>query len=97
VAQLVEALCYKPEGRGLDFRWCNWGRVMAQALSHRPLTAEAWIRSWVGPYGIFGGQSGTGTRLSPSTSVFPCQFHSIGAPLHGKMEKTNNLHHRVAQ
>jgi hypothetical protein len=24
VAQLVEALCYKPEGRGFDSRWCYW-------------------------------------------------------------------------
>ena len=24
VAQLVEALRYKPEGRGLDSRWCEW-------------------------------------------------------------------------
>jgi len=24
VAQLVEALCYKLEGRGLDSRWCRW-------------------------------------------------------------------------
>jgi hypothetical protein len=24
VAQLVEALRYKPEGRGIDFRWCYW-------------------------------------------------------------------------
>jgi len=24
VAQLVEALRYKPEGRGLNSRWCNW-------------------------------------------------------------------------
>jgi hypothetical protein len=23
VAQLVEALCYKPEGCGFDSRWCN--------------------------------------------------------------------------
>jgi hypothetical protein len=23
VAQLVEALCYKPEGRGFDPRWCH--------------------------------------------------------------------------
>jgi len=23
VAQLVEALCYKSEGRGFDFRWCH--------------------------------------------------------------------------
>ena len=24
VAQLVEALCYKPEGREFDPRWCYW-------------------------------------------------------------------------
>ena len=24
VAQLVEALHYKPEGCGFDFRWCHW-------------------------------------------------------------------------
>jgi hypothetical protein len=24
VAQLVEALRYKPEGRGFDYRWCHW-------------------------------------------------------------------------
>ena len=23
-AQLVEALGYKPEGRGFDYRWCQW-------------------------------------------------------------------------
>jgi hypothetical protein len=24
VAKLVEALCYKPEDRGFDSRWCHW-------------------------------------------------------------------------
>ena len=24
VVQLVEALPYKPEGRGFDSRWCHW-------------------------------------------------------------------------
>jgi hypothetical protein len=24
VAQLFEALRYKPEGRGFDIRWCHW-------------------------------------------------------------------------
>jgi len=24
MAQLVEALRYKPEGRGFDSRWCHW-------------------------------------------------------------------------
>jgi hypothetical protein len=28
-----------------------------------------------------------GQVFPPSTSVFPCQFHSTGVPLHGKMKK----------
>jgi hypothetical protein len=40
---------------------------MAQAVSRRPLTAEARILSRVGPCGICGGQSGTGKGFSPST------------------------------
>jgi hypothetical protein len=61
---------------------------MAQAVSRRPLTAEARFRSRLCPYGICGGQSGTGTGFSPSTSVFPCNFHFTGAALEGK---TTNL------
>jgi hypothetical protein len=72
-------------------------RAMAQAVSRRPLTAEDRVRSQVGPCGICGGQSGTGIGFSPSTSVFPCQFHSTGATLQGKTKKTNLLQHRVAQ
>ena len=44
-SQLVEALCYKSEGRGFDSRWCHWnfswhnpsGRTMALG-STQPLT-----------------------------------------------------------
>jgi hypothetical protein len=45
---------------------------MAQAVSRRPLTGEARVRSLVGTGGIYGGQNGTGAGFSPSTSVSPC-------------------------
>jgi hypothetical protein len=64
------------------------GRAMAQAVSRRPHTAEACVRSRVSPCEIYGGQSGTGTGFSPSTSVFPCQYHSTDAPLKWKSRKT---------
>jgi hypothetical protein len=67
----------------------NLGRATAQAVSRWPLTAEARVRSQVRPCGICGEQSGTGLGFSPSTSVFPCEFHSTGAPLQGKTKKTN--------
>jgi hypothetical protein len=39
-----------------------------------------------------------GQFFSPSTSVFPCQFHSTCVPLHGKRKKkTNHFHYSVAQ
>jgi hypothetical protein len=60
---------------------------MAQAVSRRPPTVEARVRSRVGPCGICGGQRCTGTGFSLSTSVFPFQFHFTGAPLLGKMKK----------
>jgi hypothetical protein len=52
---------------------------MAQVVSRRPLTAENWVRARVNPCGICGGQSGTGTGFSPSSSVFPFQYHSTVA------------------
>ena len=35
VAHLVEALCYKSEGRGFDSRWCQWNfslKILPAAL-----------------------------------------------------------------
>jgi hypothetical protein len=43
---------------------------MAQAVSRRPLTAEARVRARVSICGICG-QRGTGTGFSPNISVFP--------------------------
>jgi hypothetical protein len=52
----------------------NFGRVMSQVVSRRPLTSEARVRAPVNPFGICDGQSGTGTDFSQSFSVFPCQY-----------------------
>ena len=32
VAQLVEALLYKPEGSGFDFLWCHWNFSLTQSF-----------------------------------------------------------------
>ena len=32
VAQLAEALRYKPEGRGFDSRWCHWNFSLTQSF-----------------------------------------------------------------
>jgi hypothetical protein len=60
------------------------GRAVAQAVSHRPLTAEAWFRARFNPCGICGGKSGTGTGFSPSFSVFPVNIipPSLSNPCH---------------
>jgi hypothetical protein len=44
---------------------------MAQAVSRRPLTAEARVRDRVSQCWIFGEQSDIRTDFSPSSSVFP--------------------------
>jgi hypothetical protein len=63
---------------------CNskMGRVTAQVVSRRPLTAEARIRGWVNPCGIYGGQSCTGTGFSPSSSVFPSYHSTVALQTH---------------
>jgi hypothetical protein len=65
----------------------EYGRAMAQAVSLQSLTAEVQVRSQFSSREICDEQSGTETGFSPSTSIFPCQFHSTGAPLHGKTIK----------
>ena len=56
------------------------GHVIAQAVGRWPLTKEAWVRSFVIPCGICGGQSGTGTGFSPRTSVLPWWYDTINTP-----------------
>jgi hypothetical protein len=63
------------------------GLAMAQAVSRLHLTTEARVRSRVSPCGICDGQSVTGSGFSPSTSGFPCRFHSTGASLKWKSRK----------
>jgi hypothetical protein len=55
------------------------GRAKAQVVSRQPLTEEARVRAWISQYWICGGQRGTGTGFYPSSSVFPCQYHSTVA------------------
>jgi hypothetical protein len=64
---------------------------MAQAVSYQPLTAEAQVRALVNPCGICGGQSGTGTGFSPSSSVFSCQYHSTATLQTHIIWKMNNM------
>jgi hypothetical protein len=53
---------------------------MTQVVSRRPLTTEARVRARVNPCGICGGQNGTGTGFSPSSSGFPPSiYHSTVA------------------
>jgi hypothetical protein len=50
--------------------------ALARAVSRRAFTAEAQVRFQFSPCEIRGGQSDTGTRYTPSTSVFLRQYHS---------------------
>jgi hypothetical protein len=72
VAQLVEALRYKPEGRGSDSRRCHWnifipsGRTVALG-STQPLTEMNTSNiSWGGGGGGKGGRGAEVTTLPPS-------------------------------
>jgi hypothetical protein len=55
--------------QALRYQGANNGRAIAKAVSRQPLTAEARVRARVSPCGICGGQSGTGTGFSLSSSV----------------------------
>jgi hypothetical protein len=52
----------------------------AQVAIRWPVSAKARLPSKPSPCWICVAESGIVTCLSPGTSVFPCQDHSIGAP-----------------
>ena len=57
------------------------GRAMAQAVGHRPLTAEARVRFQASPRGICGGQSRLGqvllrVFLSSPIIIIPKMLHT---------------------
>jgi hypothetical protein len=55
------------------------GLAMGQAVCRWHLKKEANVAARDNPRGIFGGQSETETSFSPTSSGFPCHYHSIVA------------------
>jgi hypothetical protein len=47
----------------------SYGRAMTQAVSRRPITTEATVRTWVSSCEICGGQSGTETGFPVNISM----------------------------
>ena len=58
----------------------NFGRAMAQTVSHRLLAAEARVQSKVSPRGVSGGQIVAGRGFPPSTSPVPRQYKFTNPP-----------------
>lgn len=56
------------------------GCAVAQKLGYWPFIVETQVQCQAISCGICGGRSGTGAGLSPSTSVFPCQYLFTCAP-----------------
>jgi hypothetical protein len=50
--------------------------AMAQVVSRRPLTAETRVRTRLSACRVRGGQCGTCTGFSLSSSVLACQYYS---------------------
>jgi hypothetical protein len=48
---------------------------MAQAVSRRPFNAEARVHDQESPSWICDEETETGRGFSPTSSVFPCQYH----------------------
>ena len=61
---------------------CQW-----EIMDRAPLITVVLVQSQALPCGVCGGQIGTGTRFSLSTSVIPCQYQPFSVPY-------SFLHHR---
>jgi hypothetical protein len=73
-----------------EYLWTpSYGRAMAQAVSRRPLTAEARVRSRFSPIGICDGQSGTGTGFPQVLRFSPVSF--IPPVLHYKVKRKKTI------
>jgi hypothetical protein len=68
------------------------GRATAQAVSRRPPTAEARVQSWGQSMWDLLSTNGTGTGLSPSTSVSPVHFFP---PVLQYLENDKNNHLQI--
>jgi hypothetical protein len=82
MVQILFSVRYElvPYKHDLDEFWFFKGRVMVQTVSHRHLNAEARDRFQVISYGIFDGQSHTGTGFFSSTSGFSTSCRYNNAP-----------------
>ena len=70
VAQLVEALHYKPEGRGYDSRWCHWNFSLTKSFrSHYgPGVDSACNRNEYQDHFL-------GVKLAGALGWHPCYLH----------------------
>jgi hypothetical protein len=94
ICQLQENYCLDGQN-GLCFIPAVLDRAMAQAVSRRPLTAEAREWSRVCQCGICGGQSGTRTGFFPEYFGSPLSISFHRCSITQKQKKVNHLHHRL--
>ena len=80
LARLVEALRYKPEGRGFDSRWCHWNFSLTQSfwLRYGPWVDSAFNRNEYQEYFL----EGKGGRCVGLTTLPPfcAKYLEIWAP-----------------